>query len=529
MINLSRNKFFFPIAQYKQPIPGARISKNAQFWYVPACPGTMKLTYGDTVQGDTNAIHKIIELAENREKSIYALAKREDIDFSEYTPSPREHQKDAIARMLGAQMVALTADCGLGKTYIAIHWVDEMIKRKMCTSALVICPPTLVNVWIDELGERNVYNLRTKKKGKYILPDKNYQWYVVNYEQIPKRYKDFLTLDYDVIIFDESTKIKNKDAVRADAIVELRKKANYCALLSGTIAPNGPRDLWHQFYVLDGGASLFSEEWYYLNRTHDARHPKDDPVKTFWVPTPAGVQFTKEMTNPLMLSYKREDCLDLPEINKITVRVDLSEKQRKVYNEMRKDLCSFIDGNYVVARNNLSVLAKFSQITGGFVKNEHGQMVQFPENPKFDALLEIIESIGKEKIVVWAWQVHEIDFIENELRKRGYDVLAVKGGMVDKVTGMIQSFKGKTQILVANQAVLGHGHTLTFCHYAIFYSNPFDWELRYQSESRFPRIGQNHKMFFYDIICKDTIDVKLQYALSSKEAMHNFLSGGVNV
>jgi SNF2 family DNA or RNA helicase len=211
------------------------------------------------------------------------------------------------------------------------------------------------------------------------------------------------------------------------------------------------------------------------------------------------------------------------------MKTELSPKQRKAYNELKEELCTVVDGEYVVAKNAISVLPKFSQITGGFVKNDQDEIMTFPENPKMDLLLEVIESIDKdEKFIIWAWFQHEVEAIYEALQKHGkknnYTVQMLYGGMQNKVSSRIKEFRGGSRGLVANQAVIAHGHSFTFCHYMIFYSNPFDWELRFQAEHRLPRIGQKDAMFVYDLVCKDTVDVKLLNVLHNKEAMHNFLT-----
>jgi SNF2 family DNA or RNA helicase len=50
----------------------------------------------------------------------------------------------------------------------------------------------------------------------------------------------------------------------------------------------------------------------------------------------------------------------------------------------------------------------------------------------------------------------------------------------------------------------------------IYYSNNFDLEKRLQSEDRAHRIGQENKVTYVDLVCKNTIDEKIVSALRSK-------------
>lgn len=545
MITARNDKFYFPVSEYPSPPNYARLNSRGTDWYLPITPEVLPALDGRALDRfATMEADKLSKLLLQREECIASLQTLTPIDFIDYLPQPYDHQTDAISRMLGTKYAALCADCGLGKTYIVLKLLQEMKDRGQLRGAFVLCPSTLVEeVWMEstqEMTTLSIFNFRQQRsvkvaKGKYkqeyVQPDRPYDIYVVNYEQVARRVEDFLKVDYNVFVCDESTRIKNRKAVKIDASSEMRGKAEYCWLMSGSMAPNGPQDYWNQFYIMDKGASLGNEHWLFMNMTHEEHHPYNRDEKkynekiSFWTPRPEGAQYVRERTRPLMLVYKVNDCLDMPEMKFITLKTDLCPKQRKAYEELREELCTVVDGEYVVAKNNVSVMAKFEQITGGFVKNDQDEMMSFPENPKFELLMEVIESIAKdEKIIIWAWFQHEVEYIYEQLVKKKYSVEMLHGGMQSKVKGVLKGFKGESQILVANQAVLGHGHSFTFCHYMIFYSNPFDWELRFQAVKRIPRIGQKSVMFVYDLACRNTVDIKLIGALSSKESMHNYLT-----
>jgi SNF2 family DNA or RNA helicase len=549
MITSRKGKFYFPIGEYPSSPPYARINSSCTEWYLPVTPETIQWVIGRPMDVQAKRdVDEMSRLLAKRDACIQSLNTEKGVDFIGYDPPPYWHQSDAISRMLGTEYAALCADCGLGKTYIILNLLQEMRKRGELVAAFILCPSSLVEeVWIEsteKMTSLSIFNFRQQKsvkidKGKYRLqyvqPEKPYDIYVVNYEQIANRYQDFIKVDYNVFVCDESTRIKNRDAIKNSAAIAMRDKAKYCWLMSGSMAPNGPEDYWNQFNIMDGGASLGREHWLFMEMTHTARHPYDREKKkyneaiTFWEPRPEGVQYVKERTRPLMLVYKIKDCIDLPEMKFITMKTELTAKQRKAYDELKDELCTVVDGEYVVAKNAVSALPKFSQITGGFVKNDQDEIMAFPENPKMELLLEVIESIDKdEKFIIWAWFQHEVEAIYEALSKHGkknnYSVQMLYGGMQNKVSSRIKEFKGGSRGLVANQAVLGHGHSFTFCHYMIFYSNPFDWELRFQAERRLPRIGQKDAMFVYDLVCKDTVDIKLLNVLHNKEAMHNFLT-----
>lgn len=51
------------------------------------------------------------------------------------------------------------------------------------------------------------------------------------------------------------------------------------------------------------------------------------------------------------------------------------------------------------------------------------------------------------------------------------------------------------------------------------YGNDFSWETRTQSEDRIHRAGQMHNCHIIDIVCADSIDMRIQRCLTNKEQL----------
>ena len=74
-----------------------------------------------------------------------------------------------------------------------------------------------------------------------------------------------------------------------------------------------------------------------------------------------------------------------------------------------------------------------------------------------------------------------------------------------------------TRFFIATQATGAFGLNLAEANYTIFYNNGFKYSERMQSEDRNYRIGQNKPVTYIDIICSNSIDIKINNTLRLKE------------
>ena len=108
--------------------------------------------------------------------------------FEDFYP----YQEKAIKQSCRMKQAALFLDCGLGKTIIALTIADQLMKRDLIKSTLVVAPlKVLENVWEQEaqLWKHTQYLKFTRLRGtpaerlgKLKLPA---NIYLINYELLP--------------------------------------------------------------------------------------------------------------------------------------------------------------------------------------------------------------------------------------------------------------------------------------------------------------------------------------------------------
>lgn len=74
---------------------------------------------------------------------------------------------------------------------------------------------------------------------------------IINYEATWRMEKELNVYKPDIIICDESQKIKNPTASQSKTLHRLGAKANYKMILTGTPVQNSPMDIFSQWKFLD--------------------------------------------------------------------------------------------------------------------------------------------------------------------------------------------------------------------------------------------------------------------------------------
>ncbi|WP_052501622.1 DEAD/DEAH box helicase [Thiomicrospira microaerophila] len=153
---------------------------------------------------------------------------------------------------------------GLGKTICALTSIKDVLDAREVEQVLIVAPLRVAKtVWRAEAHRwKHTSKLRielalgsSEKRLKalnsgaeiIIINQENIPW-LINNSGIPWR--------WDMLVYDESTGIKNPSAIRFKALKRITKYLERVILLTATPLPNGMLDLWSQIYLLDGGERL---------------------------------------------------------------------------------------------------------------------------------------------------------------------------------------------------------------------------------------------------------------------------------
>src|SRR6266550_5014220 len=190
-----------------------------------------------------------------------------------YSRQPRPDQLRAMKRIYKTERQLIWGGLGTGKTKVALDFIQVMLKAGKITRALIVAPLTaLVGTWEEQMeidapglaysfmvkGIKTNWDCpvvlsnydyfisrRVKKRDRFgqVIPDK--------YERDKTRINMLLDWKPDVVILDESHKIRNRNSQSAKVAHKLGRVCKYAICLTGT--PKGNKrvlDLWSQFKFL---------------------------------------------------------------------------------------------------------------------------------------------------------------------------------------------------------------------------------------------------------------------------------------
>ena len=348
--------------------------------------------------------------------------------------------------------------------------------------------------------------------------------------QMLKRYKlseaikTWLNGKEGLLLLDESHQLANPQSIRSKVAVEMSNAFRYRYLFTGTPA-DVPVKLYNQFKILDPWLvynmtfSEWKERMAYIGTPFSStaiRGWKKDELEL------SNQRFTKLHGNYLSVT----DVLDLPEFFEKRIPVDMSAKQRYIYEEAVSSILSAAKDEkemvnvfpyQLLAVDNPSLLEKHSfkfppELSQAISAFKLGDL------EKMNVLDDIISDNPDEKILVWA--IHPATIKSICERYKNLNPLYVIGETEQSERNkIVNTFKRdpKCKMLVANITTLSTSVTLSpECHIQVYMERGFQYDQYSQSQRRIFRIGSNQPAITYIPLYRNSLDYFVDKNLSSK-------------
>jgi len=242
-----------------------------------------------------------------------------------------------MAAIIKHRGFGLLFEMGCGKTLTAIAIMGALFEAGRIERVLIVAPTSVVSVWPRELQDYADYQftvetlLQDKTKCIRYLnnlvknPYPKLKVAVTNYEKVWREgYKEAL-IDYDadLIICDESQRIKGHDSKQSKAMHELGDLARYKMILSGTPVQNNVTDVWSQYRFLD--KTVFGEYYYAFQNHYCVMH------SVFKSKVMRIINEDELIAKEHSIAFRvtKEDALDLPEQTFETRHIEMPPKERK--------------------------------------------------------------------------------------------------------------------------------------------------------------------------------------------------------
>ena len=473
------------------------------------------------------------------------------IKHYKFKTKPYDHQLKALEKSWAAKTYALFMEMGTGKSKVLVDNIAMLYDRGAIRGALIVAPKGVYKNWNDiefpvhlpdhvdhtkVMWEASI----TKKKQMELdtlFDDKgDLKILIMNVEAFSTaKGLDFAERFLNIFVgkallgIDESTTIKTPTAKRTKNILKLGTLASYRRILTGSPVTKSPLDLFSQCKFLD--PYHLGYDSYYAYRSRYA-HMLDRNFGGRKVQIVGSYRRLGELADKLeKFSYRvlKEDCLDLPPKVFTKRIVELTDEQKKIYDQMKQMALAMLDGKLMSTVNVMTQLMRLHQVTCGTFKADDGTVTHLKNN-RLTSLMDCLEET-EGKVIIWANYVADLKNITAALKKAYGEASTVEyHGGVDTTLrqdniAQFQDVKGPTRFFVGNAQTGGYGITLTAANTVIYYSNNYDLEKRLQSEDRAHRIGQTGSVTYVDLVAEKTIDERIIKSLKDKVNIANEIMG----
>jgi len=457
-----------------------------------------------------------------------------------FKTKPFAHQTKALEMSWDKKVFAYFMEMGTGKSKVLIDNIAMLYNKGLINGVLIVAPKGVYKNWFDSeipnhmpdyidkkmvLWEATLNKTKEKELNTLFQSSFDLHILIMNVEAFStkkgKQFAEkFLSCHKTLMAIDESTTIKNPEAIRTKTIIGIGRDVKYKRILTGSPVTKSPLDLFTQCYFLDPW--LLDHQSYYSFKTRYAI-TKQINVSGRMVHLVVGYRNLGELSDklkPFSFRVLKDDCLDLPPKTFMKRIVQLSPEQKKVYDQMKKMALAVLNGKMTTTATVLTQLMRLHQITCGHFKSDDGE-TQILKNERLDELLDVLDEL-EGKAVIWAHYRYDIEVIVEAIKKRYGDntVVTYYGDTTtedrQKAIKLIQNPDSPVRFIVGTPQTGGYGITLTGASTMIYYSNGYDLEKRQQSEARIDRIGQEKPMTYIDIIAEGTVDEKIVDALRKK-------------
>ncbi|AGG90798.1 MULTISPECIES: DEAD/DEAH box helicase [Rhodanobacter] len=446
----------------------------------------------------------------------------------------RPYQREGLAWLdfLGAAGLGgiLADDMGLGKTVqVLAHILGEKQRGRLEQPALVVAPTSLVGNWQSEAARfapaLKVLVIHGIARADRYDEITSHDLIITTYPLLPRDREQLLAQRFALLVLDEAQAIKNAKSQAARVVREI--PATRRLAMTGTPLENHLGELWAQFDAVEPGLLGSQHQFTRLYRTPIEKHGDVDRQ-----------QRLNRRIGPLLLRRRKDDVLtDLPPKTEIVRTLELEDDQRALYETLR--LAQHERVRQAVAERGLAqsgivvldALLKLRQACCDprLVKLASAKKVK--TSAKLDALLELLDGLLADgrRVLLFSQFTEMLSLIEAALHKRGVAHQTLTGQTPARErTALVKRFQqGNVPLFLISLKAGGVGLNLTAADTVIHYDPWWNPAVEAQATDRAHRIGQDKPVFVYRLICKDTVEEKIQAMQGRKaELARAVLEGG---
>jgi hypothetical protein len=430
----------------------------------------------------------------------------------------RSYQAEAVRKAVRHDGFAFFPEQRTGKCLLSLAVVDH-VKPDVI---FIVCPKKALRVWSREFDKHLDVDWDC-----YI----RYVHYQVSAHQADDRRRYYrLAKKWQkqgrsiMVIVDEAHRIKKRGSSQSRFCRTLAKRATYRLALTGTPIAQGHKDAWAIFDFIQPG--LFGRWEDFANRyleveTQTNRRTGKSYDKIIGPKNEEEFNriFHKYSYRVTLGEARKSEGLTPARIRSRRLYFELNSGSWRVYNELKEELETIVNGSVVSTPLVLTLTMKLQQIAGGYVlqdtrvpgRRKKKRVVHTVGAEKLARLYSLLRHDRKlqgKKLVICCRFKHEIDRIGETLDGLGYEWKTVSGR---------EEYNGEFDVdVIILQIQSGEAIDLSAAYAYIFYSwnhSLIDFEqARFRVQS-----FDTTQVNYYFLIARGTVDEDLFEAVTKKK------------
>jgi hypothetical protein len=401
-----------------------------------------------------------------------------------------DYQRHVTEYAIRKGRCAVFLDTGLGKTLIELTVARNYVEHTN-KPVLILTPLAVAFQFLKEAERFGIGDISYSKDGRFTT-----KIVVCNYERLDK----FSADDFDCVILDESSILKNFDGAIKAHVTQFMRKVKYRYLFTATPSPNDFIELGTSSEALGHMGYMDMLGKFFANNENNIR-PHDIGTKFYLKPHAYDAFF--EWVSGWSISMRKPSDHGFSDERHI-----LPEKITNLH-AVRNEENWIINGQALM----FNIVAK----SMSEVRQEQKMTIK----PRVEKAVEL--SAGHDRTVYWCNFNDEGNLLE-EIDK---DARQISGSMdIDEKEELLLAFAdGQVSRLITKPKITAFGLNWQHCAHTVYFPT-FSYEQYYQAIRRFWRFGQKRTVTV-DIVHSDG-QTRVIEGLFSKSAKMNELFDRLN-
>lgn len=419
----------------------------------------------------------------------------------------------------------LADDMGLGKTLQTLaHLLAEVESgRSEGRPSLVVAPTSVVTNWQREAarfapGLRVLLLQGAGRKAAFRRISRS-DLVLSSYALLHRDLEELGRHDFHLLALDEAQHIKNPEAQVGQAVRSLRAAHRIC--LSGTPVENHLGELWSLMDFLMPG---------FLGPLETFRSTYQNPIEKNG--SEARRAALARRVGPLILRRTKHDVAkELPPKTEILHEIEMGEAQKDLYETVRSTMDKQVRQALAIRGQEarivfLDALLKLRQICCHPALLGEGHAAA--GSAKFDFLVDLLETLREEgsRVLLFSQFTSMLERIESHLAAASVPYLKLTGATTDRQS-LVERFQGgEGEVFLISLKAGGTGLTLTGADTVIHYDPWWNPAAENQATDRAYRIGQDKPVFVHKLVCRGTVEERIQLMQQKKDDLAGDLLSG---